>query len=106
MSFGAMFPTVRISATGSSKSVAIPSGAPSCHISNTSSSLTVYVAFGVGAATAVIPTADVATGTMVYAVVAYETMTVDVPKGANYLAVIASGAGPTDVLLTLGHDAA
>lgn len=101
-SIGALFPTVGISTTASSKSVAIPVGASKCHVTNTSSSLFVYVAFGIGSATAVIPTADNgAAGSMCYVLPPYESMTVDVPKGSNFVASIGSGAGPSLVYFTL-----
>ena len=105
MAFAAMFPTVGISTTGTSKSVVIPVGAPECHVTNTSSSLWVYIQFGIDSATAVIPTADNgAAGSMCYVLPPYESMTVDVPKNANYVAAIGSGAGPTLVYFTLGGE--
>ena len=101
-SFGRSFPTVCISATGTSKSVAIPVGTSSCRVCNTSGTLTVFTTFGVGSATAVIPTADNATGTDVHCTLPYEFSHIDVPKGANTIACIGSGAGPTLVYFELG----
>ena len=105
MSFGASFPTISISTTGTSKSLALPISASHCRVVNTSTTLSVYVQFGIDAATAVIPTADnAAQGSMCYVLPPNWADVFDVPKGANYIASIASGAGPTLVYFTLGMD--
>lgn len=104
MSFGASSTTICISTTGTSKSLALPLCAQA-QITNTSSSLIVYVQFGVGSATAVIPTADnAASGSMCYVLPPNSTQIVDVPKNANYVAAIASGAGPTLVYIAPGFE--
>jgi len=104
MSFGATGPTLVISTTATSKSLAWPVGQVSCLVTNPSTTLTVHVTFGIIAATAVIPTADGA-GAQVYTVPPATALVIDVtPKGANIVACIASGAGPTLVSLTPGRE--
>lgn len=104
MSYGATSTTICISTTGTSKSLALPICAQ-CEITNTSSSLIVYVQFGIDAATAVIPTADNAgAGAMCYVLPPNASKVVDVPKNANYVASIASSAGPTLVYITPGFE--
>ena len=101
MSFGSYGLTYGISTTASSKSLAVPISGNACRITNTSSSLIVYATFGVGSATAVIPTADGA-GSNCVVLPPNSSVVVDVPQGANYVASIASGAGPTLVYFTPG----
>lgn len=104
MSFGAGQTTICISTTATSKKLALPI-TPQCRITNTSSSLIVYVQFGVDDATAVIPTADNAgAGAMCYVLPPNTSEVVDVPRGANNVAAIASGAGPTLVYITPGFE--
>jgi hypothetical protein len=103
MAFGARHPTIGISVTGSNKSLAIPVGAAQCCIVNTGA-VAVFAQFGIGSATAVIPTADSATGTQCYPVPASDSRIVDVPAGANYVACIGAGAGPSLTYFTLGGE--
>lgn len=100
MGFGAYGTTLVISTTGTSKSLAIPI-APKMQLVNTSTTLTVHVDTGIGAATAVIPTADGA-GARVTSLAPLESRVVDIPQGHNFVACIASGAGPTLVSITVG----
>ncbi len=102
MSFGASSPTICISTTATSKSLALPICAQA-RIVNTSTTLIAYVQFGVGSATAVIPTADGA-GSACYALHPSSSEIVDVPRGADFVAAIASGAGPTLVYITPGFE--
>lgn len=104
MSFGRQFPTVCISTTAASKSVAVPVGATNCRISNTSTTLIVHAAFGVASATAAIATPDSATGVDASVIGPNTASVVDVPKNAAFVAAIASGAGPTLVYFEFGHE--
>lgn len=104
MSFGASGNTISISATGTSKVVAWPVGAISCRGVNTSTTLSVFVQFGTDSATAVIPTADSSGGAFCTPIPPMGQATIDVPKGANFVAVIGSGAGPTLTYLTPGSE--
>lgn len=104
MSFGATGPTLVISTTGTSKPLGWPVGQVHCLVTNPSTTLTVHVTFGITTAVAVIPTADGA-GAQVYSVPPATAMVVDVtPIGANSVACIGSGAGPTLVSLTPGRE--
>lgn len=104
MAFGRNFPTVCISTTGTSKSVAVPVGASQCRVTNTSTTLIVHVAFGIAAATAVIATPDSATGVDATILGPNSSAIIDVPKNTAFVAAIASGAGPTLVYFELGAE--
>lgn len=103
MAFGPNGLTTCISTTGTSKSLAMAVGGTHVRVTNTSTTLFVYVTFGIDSATAVIPTADGA-GSNCIVVPAFESVIIAIPKGVNYCAAIASGAGPTLVYFTPGRE--
>lgn len=105
MSFGAVGPTLTLSVGTSSASLALPIGATHALLVNPSVvACTLHFAFGVGSATAVIPTAGGA-GTMTYPVPPSGSLIVDIPTGVTFWAVIASVTGPTIASLTPGREA-
>jgi len=103
MSFMAQSPTICISTTGTSKSLAL-AGCVKARLVNTSNSIILYFQFGAGSATAVIPTADNATGTACVVVPPLQDVVVDVPQGTTHVACIASAAGPTLAYVTPGAE--
>ena len=103
MSFGRQQPTVGISVTAASKTVVIPVGGTHCRVSNTGT-VAVFIAFGVTAVTAVVPTADSATGVNATCIPAGTAQIVDVPVGSNIIGAIGAAAGPSLVYFELGAE--
>lgn len=103
MSFAAQSPTIGISTTATSKSLALVS-CRKARLVNTSNTIIVYFQFGAGSATAVIPTADNATGTDCVVVPPLQSAIVDVPYGSTHVAAIGSAAGPTLAYITPGAE--
>ncbi len=105
MSFTAHSPTICISTTAASKSLALVA-CRKARLVNTSTTVILYFQFGAGSATAVIPTPDNATGTACIVVPPLQDVVVDVPLGSTHVACIGSAAGPTLAYITPGVELA
>ncbi len=103
MSFASHSLTICISAVATTKSLALV-GCRRVRLTNTSTTLTAFVQFGAGSATAVIPTDDNATGTACVAVSPMQTVIADVPDGTTHVAAITTAAGPAKVYITPGNE--
>lgn len=100
MSFAASQPTQVLSAIATTVGVSVPV-CPSYRIVNTSTTLIVHVLMGVGTVSAVMPI--VGTPSAGVTLAPNSSIILEAPQGTNYVAAIASGAGPTLVYITPGY---